>query len=222
MRVLFTISALLLSLFALAAWCAGAPKSDDLVQPFRPAPASAWPSHQGIGEVTFAAVRYESDADTRPVFGKVNLNEHGVLPVLLVIENKGTQNLLLDQMKIQFMAPGGIRLDPTAPKDLPYLIGPKRPNTGPSYPVPIPLPKRKKLNPLAEVAIDSRAWGAKNLLPGESTHGFFYFQTEWRRNSYIYISGIREGRSLKELFFAEVPMDNPGDAKEVEPPAEQH
>ncbi|MDR3717344.1 MAG: hypothetical protein P4K98_00980 [Bryobacteraceae bacterium] len=220
MRVLFTISALLLSLFALAAWCGGAPNSSDPVQPFRPAPAAAWPSHQSVGEVTFAAVRYESDADTHPVFGKVNPNEHGVLPVLLIIENKGNQNLLLDQMKIQFMAPGGIRLDPTPAKDLPYLIGPKRP--GPSYPVPIPLPKRKNKNALAEVAIDSRAWGAKNVLPGESAHGFFYFQTEWRRNSYVYISGIREGRSLKELFFAEVPMDNPGDAKEVEPAAEQH
>jgi hypothetical protein len=217
MRVLFTISALLLSLFALAAWCGGAPNASDPVQPFRPAPAPAWPSHQGIGDVTFAAVRYESDADTRPVFGKVNLNEHGVLPVLLIIENKSNQNLLLDLMKVQFMAPSGIRLDPTAPKDMPYLIGPKRPNTGPSYPVPIPFPKRK--NALSDVAIDSRAWGAKNLLPGESAHGFFYFQTEWRRNSYIYISGIREGRTLKDLFFAEVPMDNPGDAREVEPAA---
>ena len=203
----------------MAAWCGGAPNASDTVAPFRPAPASAWPSHQGIAEVTFAAVRYESDADTRPVFGKVNLNEHGVLPVLLIIENKSKKNLLLDLMKVQFMAPGGIRLDPTAPKDLPYLIGPKRPNTGPKYPSPIPLPKRKKMNPLSEVAIDSRAWGAKNLLPGESAHGFFYFQTEWRRNSYIYVNGIREGLSLKELFFAEVPMDNPLDAKEVEPAA---
>jgi len=222
MRVLFPISALLLSLFALAAWCGGAPNASDTVAPFRPAPAAAWPSHQSIGDVTFAAVRYESDADTRPVFGKVNLNEHGVLPVLLIIENKSNQNLLLDLMKIQFMAPGGIRLDPTAAKDLPYLIGPKRPNTGPSYPVPIPLPKRKNMNALSEVAIDSRAWGATNLLPGESAHGFFYFQTEWRRNAYVYIGGIREGRSLKELFFTEVPMDNPGDAKEVEPAAERH
>jgi hypothetical protein len=221
MRVFFAISALLLSLFAVAAWC-GAPNSNDAVQPFRPAPAPAWPSHQSIGDIAFAAVRYESDADTRPIFGKVNINEYGVLPVLLVIENKTKQNLLLDQMKVQFMAPGGIRLDPTSPKDLPYLLGPKRPGTGASYPVPIPLPKRKKRNPLAEVTIDSRAWGAKNLLPGESTHGFFYFQTEWRRNSYISISGIREALSLKEVFFVEVPMDNPGDAKEIEPAAQSH
>lgn len=190
------------------------------MQAFRPAPAPAWPSHQGIGEVTFAAVRYESDADTRPVFGKLNPNEHGVLPVLLIIENKSKQNLLLDQMKIQFMAPGGVRLDPTAAKDLPYLIGPKRPYSGPKYPVPIPLPKKK--NPLSEVGLDSRAWGAKNLLPGESAHGFFYFQTEWRRNSYIYVSGVREALTLKDLFFAEVPMDNPGDAKEIEPAAQGH
>jgi len=218
MRVLFTISALLLSLIAVGAWCGAAPYASEPVAPFRPAPAAAWPSHQTIGDVAFAAVRYESDADTQPIFGKANPNEHGVLPVLLMIENKGKENLLLDQMKIEFMAPGGVRLDPTAAKDLPYLIGPKRPNTGPTYPMPIPFPRGKK-NPLANVAFDTRAWGAKNILPGESAHGFFYFQTEWRRNAYIYISGIREGRTMKEVFYAEVPMDNPGDAKEVEPAA---
>jgi len=167
--------------------------------------------------VTFAAVRYESDADTRPVFGKVNPNEHGVLPVLLIIENKGKSNLLLDRLIVQFMAPGGIRLDPTPAKDLPYLIGPKRPYSGPTYPVPLPLPKKKNKNPLADVNLDSRAWGAKNLLPGESAYGFFYFQTEWRRNAYLYVSGARDASTMKDLFFAEVPMDTPGDAKEVEP-----
>lgn len=219
MRALFTISALLLSLFVFAAWSGARSAEDNSSQPFRPAPASAWPSHQTIGDITFAAVRYESDADTRPLFGKVNLNEHGVLPVLLIIDNKGNQNLLLDMMRVEFNAAGGIRLEPTPPRDLPYLIAPKNPVNRPSLPSPIPLPSRKKGNALSQVELDSRAWGAKNLLPGESTHGFFYFQTAWRRSSYLYISGIREARTLKEVFFAEVPMDSPSDAKTAEPAA---
>ena len=219
MRALFTISALLLSLFAFAAWSGARATEDKTAQPFRPAPASAWPSHQTIGDITFAAVRYESDADTRPLFGKVNLNEHGVLPVLLIIDNKGNQNLLLDMMRVEFNATGGIRLEPTPPRDLPYLIAPKNPVNRPSLPSPIPLPSRKKGNALSQVELDSRAWGAKSLLPGESTHGFFYFQTAWRRSSYLYISDIREARTLKEVFFAEVPMDAPGDAKTIEPAA---
>lgn len=168
--------------------------------------------------MTFASVRYESDADTRPLFGKANLNEHGVLPVLLIIDNKGKDNLLLDTMHIEFTASGGVRIEPTPPSDLPYLISPKNPVNRPGLPSPIPLP-RKRGNALSQVEIDSRAWGAKNLLPGESTHGFFYFQTTWRRSAYIYISGIRDARTQKELFFAEVPMDAPGDAGDAAPAA---
>ena len=179
----------------------------------------AWPSHQTIGDITFAAVRFEADADTRPLFGKVNPNEYGVLPVLLIIDNKGSQNLLLDTMRLEFTAAGGIRLEPTSPRDLPYLIGPKNPVNRPSYPSPVPLPTRRKGNALSGVELDSRAWGAKNLMPGESTHGFFYFQTNWRRSSYLYISGIREARTQKEIFFAEVPMDAPSDAAQVQPAA---
>jgi hypothetical protein len=222
MRALFPIPALLLSLFALAAWSGARAAEDKSAQPFRPAAASAWPAHQTIGDITFAAVRYESDADTRPLFGKVNLNEHGVLPVLLIIDNQSNQNLLLDLIHVEFTAAGGIRLEPTPPRDLPYLIAPKNPLNRPNIPLPIPLPSKNKGNALSQVELDSRAWGAKNLLPGESTHGFFYFQTEWRRSAYLYISGIREARTLKEVFFAEVPMDAPSDAKTAEPAAAPH
>jgi hypothetical protein len=200
-RTTITLNAL--SLFA-AVLCCGA----DQPVPFRPAPPAAWPSHMTIGKVTFAAVRYEADADTRPLFNKLNPNEYGVLPVLVLIENKDTQNLALDRMEVQFMAPGGIRLDPTNPADLPYLIAPKRP--GGIERSPIPLPKKK--NPLAHVEFETRAWGARTLLPGETAQGFFYYQTTWRRNAYLYITGIREGRTGKEVFFAEVPMDIPADA----------
>jgi hypothetical protein len=222
MRTLRFIPAYLLSLFAalfaLVVWTTAAPAASDQEPPFRPAAADAWPSHQAIGKVTFAAVRYETDDDLRPIFGKTNPNEYGILPVLLIIDNKGGQNLLMSQMQIQLMAPGGVRLDPTPASDLPYIIAPKRPGPGGRMPVPIPLPKKK--NPLAAPEFDSRAWGARNLVGNESAHGFYYFQTAWQRGAYLYISGIKEAGSGKELFYAEVPIDGPGDAKG--PAAEGH
>jgi hypothetical protein len=203
-RTSITLNALFLC-FCAAALCLGG----DEAAPFRPAPAPAWPSHMTIGKITFAAVRYESDADTRPLFAKVNPNERGVLPVLLLIENKEDQNLALDHMQVHFMAPGGVDLDPTRAADLPYLLGPKRPAGVERLPMPIPLPKKK--NPLGHVEFETRGWGARTLLAGESAQGFFYFQTTWRRNAYLYITGIREGRTGKEVFYAEVPMDVPSD-----------
>jgi len=173
---------------------------------FRPKAAADYPSRQKVGPLTLAAVKFESDDECRPPFGKLNPNEHGVLPVMLVLQNDGDQTLLLDRMQIYFQA-GRDRIEPTPSQDLPFLKAPKRPGSGPTYPVPIPLPKKK--NPMANVDLDARAFTAKTLLKGESAFGFFYFQTRYRRNAILYVSGIREGRTNQDLFFAEIPMDSP-------------
>jgi len=127
---------------------------------------------------------------------------------MLVLENGGDQTLLLDRMQVFFQA-GRDRIEPTPPGDLPFLKAPKRPSTGPTYPVPIPLPKKK--NPMTSVDLDARAFTAKTLLKSESAFGFFYFQTRYRRNAVLYVSGIREARTNQDLFFAEIPMDSPGE-----------
>jgi hypothetical protein len=180
--------------------------------PFRPGAAASYPSHQTVGPAKIAAIRYESDSETKPIFGgKLNPNEHGVLPVLLIIDNTGDDTLQLDRVQVLYQQAGGRNsVEPTDPKELPYLTGVRRPReagAGGGIPAPIPLPRRR--NPLSAVELDTRAWGAKSILKGESVHGFLYFQTRHMRNAILYVSGIREASTGKELFFAEVPIDTP-------------
>lgn len=174
---------------------------------FKPKAAAEYPSHQSIGKLRIAAVKYESDEETRPAFGKVNPNEYGVLPVLLIVENTGEQTLMLDNMRVAFQFPG-TEIAPTPPGDLPYLIAPKRPGTEPAVRLPIPLPKKK--NPMAGIELQTRAWSARTLLKGETASGFFYFQARYRNNAKIYVTGIREGISRQELFYVDVGIDSPG------------
>ncbi len=174
---------------------------------FKPKAAKEYASHQDLGKLKIAAVKFESDEETRPAFGKLNPNEYGVLPVYLILENTSEQTLLLDRMKVAFQYSGG-EIAPTPPGDLPYLVAPKRPGTGPTIPLPIPLPKKK--NPMAAIELQTRAWSAKSLLKGESATGFFYFQARYRKNAKIYVTGIREGLTNKELFYVDVAMDAPG------------
>ncbi len=176
---------------------------------FKVGPASSYPSNQNLGQLRVAAIKYESDEETRPPFGKVNPNEYGILPVMLILENTGQQTLLLDHMRVAYQWKGNEVL-PTRPGDLPYALAPKRPRTGPSYPVPIPLPKKK--NPMAAEELQTRAFGAKTILKGERATGFFYFETRHQRNAVLYITGIREGVTGKDLFFVEVPLDTPDSA----------
>jgi hypothetical protein len=198
--------AVVLSIAAGAAALLPAQSAKD-APPFRPQPAASYPSHQTAGPLKIAAVKFESDEETRVPFGKLNPNEYGVLPVLLVVENTGSQVMLLDRMGVRYQAPGSYIIEPTPAQELPFLIAPKRPNTGPRYPLPIPRGRRK--NPLSGIELDARSWAAKSLLGGESAHGFFYFQTRHRRDAFLFITGIREGGTGKELFYVEVPVDNP-------------
>lgn len=172
---------------------------------FRPPAVKDCPSRRVTGKVTMAAVKYEADDETSGPFGKVNPNEYGVLPVLFIIQNEGDETLLLDKAEIYLQMPDRQRIEPTPAKELPYLRPVKRPNTGPSVPIPIPLPKKK--NPLADVVFDARAFVAKTVLRGETAHGFFYFQARYRRGAFLYVNGIREGN--KEMFFSEIELDSP-------------
>lgn len=172
---------------------------------FNPGRPADYPSCQKIGPLEIAAVKYESDAEINGLFGKANPNEYGVLPVLLLFENKGKETVMLDRMKVLYQFKSN-QIEPVPPQELPYLTGgPKKPNTGPRYPVPIPLPKKK--NPLSAIEFETRSFGAKTLLPGETVHGFFYFEVRHQRNAFIYLTGLKEG--TKDLFFAEVPLDPP-------------
>lgn len=185
---------------------AAAALAADKPDTFKPGKATDYPSAQVTGKVRIAAVKYESDAETKPIFGKTNPNEFGILPILLLMENQGTDTIMVDRMYVSYQTPDRMQIEPMPARDLFSVQSPKRPNTGVSYPSPIPLPKKK--NPLSKVEFETRAWAAKTILPGESAHGFLYFNVRHRRDSILYITGLREGG--KELFYVEVPIDLPG------------
>jgi hypothetical protein len=170
---------------------------------FSPGPISSFENKLTIAGVTVAARALESDSDTKPAFGKLNPYEYGILPVLVMIQNETRQPIKLDQMRVQYVLPDESKIDSTPAQDVQYTRGPDRPNMNPS---PLPIPRRAKKNPLSAFEIEARAFAAKMLLPGETAHGFFYFQTRHRIGSHLYLSGMTEAATGKDLFFFEVPL----------------
>jgi hypothetical protein len=174
----------------------------DKGKPFKPEPASTYEQKQTISGVTIAAKAYDEEELAKTAFGKVNPYEHGVLPVLVVMQNDSKQTIKLDPMQVQFLD-GRNKVDATPAAELPYLRSPKRPNM---HGTPLPGLGRKPKNPLAAPEFEQRAFAAKMLPPGESAHGFFYFQTGLRKGDRIYLTGLTEAASGKELFFFEIPL----------------
>lgn len=174
---------------------------------FTPGPVTSYPNRQTIEKVTVAAEPFDTMTLTQTAFGKLDPNRYGVLPVLVVIENGTDQVVTLDRMKLELIAPDRQRIDATPASDVKYLMGPDRPKvyTGP---VPTGAPHLgKKKNPLAEWEIEGRAFTARMLPPKESASGFFYFQAPYRSGSTLYLTGLRDARSGKELFYFEIPLE---------------
>jgi len=168
--------------------------------------AGAYPHHQTSEKITIAAEPMETDEQAHEAFGKVNPYRYGVLPVLLVIQNDGPDAIKVDHIKLIYSLPDGSRIEATPAQDVRFIHGTQAPNRlpGPAGGITI---KRTPKNPLAEWEIEGRAFAAKMVPAGQSASGFVYFQLEHSSAAAsVYISGLEDPVSGKELYFFEIPM----------------
>jgi len=175
---------------------------------FEVRPVEAYANRQIVENLAVAAETFITDEQTRTAFGKLNPNRYGILPILVVMQNQGKETLSLEDMRVEYHLPTRQRLEAIPARDVPRIHGADRPKLTPN-PLPIPTSPRTstRKNPLAVWEIEGRAFAARVLPPGESASGFFYFQTPHRAGSVLYITGIREASSHRELFFIEIPLD---------------
>ena len=204
MPFVFKRLALITSIVALFAPNNALPSGKDEPK-FTPGSAASYPSHQTSEKITIGVQAYFNDEDTKPVFGKHNPYTYGVLPVLVVIQNDSAKTIRTDPLEAVWVGPNRDRIDATPAKDVRFLKAPSRPNLAPT-----PIPGAPRVtghkNPLDNWAIEGRAFSAKMLPPGQSASGFYYFQTGYQRGSSIYLSGLREADSGRELLYFEIPL----------------
>jgi len=174
---------------------------------FSPGKASSYKGAQTLDKITIATVPFVTDEENRPAFEKLNPNKHGVLPVLVVLDN-GTGKALRLNLKAEFVNASGQHINATPGDDVIYLEGIKKPPKiyDPSI-TGLPLPrKRVKKGPLNIWQIPGRQFAAKLLPAGESVSGFFYFQADYEPGTRIYLTGIQDAASGQDYFYFEVPM----------------
>jgi hypothetical protein len=174
---------------------------------FVPAPASSYPGHQTADKITIAVIPYTSEEQVMAAFGKVNPNKYGILPVLLVIQNDTGKALALN-LKTEFVDQQNHHLEPMPPADVVLYDGSRKASWKVPEPGPIPLPRRNKKGPLNTWEIEGRAFSARLVPPGESVHGFFYFEVANRPGSLLFLDGIKDAASGKDYLYFEIPFDN--------------
>ena len=170
---------------------------------FRPGAATNY-AHQSGDNVVIGAKAYNTEELTAEAFGKkTDLLRYGVLPVLVVIENKRDKAIDLRDLEVSLVAADGRHAGAVSPEDIPFLAkhGKKPPPVQP----PIPLPKRG--NPLNAPEIVTRAFAAKMLPPGDSASGFFYFEARSEPGDKLYLNGLHDARSGQDIFYFEFPLE---------------
>src|ERR1039457_2519204 len=172
---------------------------------FRPPPATGLDHRQTNAQITIGVDAYVSPDKVKTAFGKLDPYQFGILPVLVVIQNDSDKAIRLDRLKAEYAGPNHERIEATPARDVRYLKQPQRPSAidGPAGRVKV---LKSKKNPLDEWEIEGRALAARMLPPGQSASGFFYFQTALQRGATIYLNGLYEAASGKEIFYFELPL----------------
>lgn len=203
MPFIFNRLALLMSIAALfgAYKAAGEDKKD---APFRAEPAASY-AHQSNSGVTVGADPFSTAEKAKTAFGKLDPNKHGLLPILVVIQNDSGKAIRADNLKLEYIGPDRSRVAVTPASEVKYIGGPRRPNVM-SGPTGVPKVLKRK-NPLDAWEIEGRAFSAKMIPPGESASGFFYFEARHLRGSRLYLTGLEEAETRKELFYYEIPFE---------------
>ena len=177
----------------------------DKETPFKAAPAGSYASHQSNAQITIGVEPYVTLDKVQLAFGKLQPNQFGILPVLVVIQNDSDRAIRLDRLKTEYSGPNHERVEATPAKDVRYLRPPQRPTAidGPAGRVKV---LKTKKNPLDEWEIEGRALAAQMLPPGQSASGFVYFQTGLQHGATIYLNGLYEAASGKEILYFELPL----------------
>ena len=193
----FVISSITLAVAFAAAGAGGGDKE------FHSGAADSY-AHQSADHVTIGAKPYNTEELTTEAFGKrADLLRYGVLPVLVVIENNRDVAMDLRDIEVNLVAADGRHATSINPEDIPFLA--KHGHKAPPVQSPIPLPKRG--NPLTAPEIVTRAFAAKMLPPGDSASGFFYFEAHSETGDKLYVNGLRDARSGREILYFEFPLE---------------
>ena len=190
--------------------CVAAAPALRAVEAFQARPAQEYSNKQSQGPVTVAVKAFDDQAASKEIFGKAEPNKHGVLPVLLVIGNKGEHVIKLENLRVRYVpSPGQEGVEALRGADLasynPKGYQPRQrkiPGVGTTR-------AKVKKGPLARPEIADNEWSAPLVPPGVEESGFFFFHVGERglqRGASIYITGLYDMNAGQELFYFEIPL----------------
>jgi hypothetical protein len=170
---------------------------------FHPGPANSY-AHQASDNVVVGAQVLDKPDLVEQAFGKkIDFRRYGLTPILVVVENNRKATIDLRAMEVNLVGEDGRHVSTVKPDDIQLMAG--RGQRGPQVPVNLPLPKRK--GGITSSEISGRAFAAEMVAPGDKASGFFYFNAIAEPGDRLYINGVQEARSGRDITYFEFPLE---------------
>lgn len=185
-------------------------KDKDFVMP-KPAPAKTYPAkdEHPMEKVTIAVDPYDTQ-DKAAIFG-TKYQEHGFMPMFLVVTNDSDVPVALVDMKIQLVTRDRAKASPAEAGDV-FRRMTKVKRRDQQAPMPWPIPRGGSGGvPKGTMAeLDAATFKAKAVEPHATQAGFLFFDIgdldRPLEGAHLYVSGVKDGDG-KELMYFEVALD---------------
>lgn len=145
----------------------------------------------------------------------IKYNEHGFMPINLIVTNDSGQPLVLTDMKVELVTRDRTKISPAQNDDIYRRITRMNRSGGqsPAPRIPIPLPKSKDKQGIPKEAygeLESAKFLARAVEPNGTQAGFLFFDVGNMRNplagAHLYITGLKDNNG-NELMYFEIPLE---------------
>jgi len=178
-----------------------------------PTDAKTFPAHDEhpMEKVSIAIDPYDTEQKSS-IFNARYL-ERGLLPMLFIVSNSGSQPVVLDGINVQLVLRDRSKISPANEDDMYRRLSRNPGNDSGVSRLPLPTPPRgPKAGVSREVKdeMDAAHFQAHAVEPGGTQSGFFFFDLSETQKSlagaHLYVTGVRDGGG-NELMFFDIPLD---------------
>lgn len=205
-RLIVIVVTVLFAIAAVAAKQFVMPKVND---------ATSYPAHDNHAN-EHVAIAADPYTDSKASIFNEKYEEHGLLPIFVVVSNANGKPIQLSRMRVQLVTVDrDAKIEPATNDDIYRRLSKvsRRGDEPSRNPFPIPLPRKGPkvgVNKNVREEVEAAQFRARAVDAHSSEGGFFFFDVSGIRNPLqggtLYVTGVRDG-SGQDLMYFEVPFD---------------
>ena len=177
---------------------------------FAPPPAAhakSYPAHESHDDEMVSVAIDPFDTPGKARIFRINYREKGFLPIRLIISNDSDQNLLLNDLRIEYITVKRDKIEPATTDDIYRREAHPKQNLSAAH-EKVPVTKDADVVETVD-ELDQAQFVANPVGPHSTCSGFLFLDIGGpaapEAGAHVYLAGLKIGR--KELFYFDIPLE---------------